>query len=365
MSTQLSVHSELRTPTCIEDVTAAWMTAVMAATRPGVVVTRCEVVDVIWGNAAKARFSLAYNRAGEAAGLPPSVIVKGSLGGHPDSHEWNYSIEVWAYRHVLPHLRVNTPHCYYAGVDAAGRSVMVLEDLALRNVRFCRVLEPINYAETARFLDAYAHLHAQWWGSPELEPGGRFDFLALTMDRSEVGVGNWIDHCLRPENWNAVMQLPRAVAMPRSLRDRSRISEAFDKLTVLWSTGPLCINHGDEHLDNVFIEPDGKPGFFDLQSKRAPWHLSFAYFLGGALDIDDRRRWEQPLLASYLERLAVYGVKQPPTFDDAWLAYRRSLIFGYFIWLNNPVTAQPEEKNTANTSRFGMALLDHRSLDLL
>ena len=113
------------------------------------------------------------------------------------------------------------------------------------------------------------------------------------------------------------------------------------------------------------MEADGRPGFLDWQSKKDAWYLSVAYFIGCALDIDKRRVWEAPLLAFYLERLVSYGVAKPPHFEEAWLRYRQSLIWPYFIFLNNEIEMQPEVNNAAVTNRSGMAVLDHDSFSLL
>jgi hypothetical protein len=91
---------------------------------------------------------------------------------------------------------------------------------------------------------------------------------------------------------------------------------------------------------------------------------SFSYFLIGALDMADRRKWEQALLSHYLSRLAHYGAT-PPAFDDAWLAYRQSALFGLFIFMCNEVAMQPEVNNTANAARFGHAVLDHDTFGAL
>ena len=90
----------------------------------------------------------------------------------------------------------------------------------------------------------------------------------------------------------------------------------------------------------------------------------FQYFLGGNLDPVDRREWERPLLQYYLSSLAALGV-EPPTFEDAWLAYRAWMTWGIYVWLTNIPEYHSEDKITAMSARFGAALVDHGTLDLL
>ena len=66
----------------------------------------------------------------------------------------------------------------------------------------------------------------------------------------------------------------------------------------------------------------------------------------------------------YLEALNANGV-QAPSYDSAWLSYRRSLAYGYFIFLINETRFQTEAVNTAYAARFGAAMLDHGTIDLL
>jgi hypothetical protein len=360
-----SVGSQIRTPKTVDEVTATWLTDALRVSYPAVEVKSCALENVLWGMAGKARFRLTYNEAGARAGLPSTLMVKAGFGKWPAEFEWNYIVEVWAYKHVLPDIDANAPACFYAGVDSDGRAVIIMEDLVPRKVDFCNILLPLDYAQASRFIDCYARIHAKWWDSPELGEAGKFGFLAQTMDRGNMGAGFWIDHCLQPQNWEKATALPRAAAMPRSLCSLDQMRSGLASLAKILKAGPLCIDHGDEHLNNLFLEADGRPGFVDWQSKKEAWHLPFSFFLCGALDIENRREWEQSLLAYYLERLSAYGVASPPCYEEAWLRYRQSLIWGYFIWYNNPVEYQPEVYEAANTNRFGMAILDHDSFGLL
>jgi Ecdysteroid kinase-like family len=359
----LTVDTDVRAPMSVDELTPAWMSDALSRNIPEVRVESCSPIEVIWGMAGKARLQLKYNDAGREAHLPETMVVKAGFGRFPPEMDWTYSVEVWAYRHVVPSLDVNTPRCFFAGIDPHGRPFMLIEDLLPRNVTFCRVLNPLDFQQAAGFLDTYARIHAKWWDSRELRPEGRFGFLKKTLDADAVGF--WMDHCLEPAQWNEIVERPRSKAFPAKLLRREAMEHALHAFKAMHDSEPLCVNHGDEHLGNLFIERDGRPGIFDWQTRKAPWHMSVAYFIAGALAIDDRRRWEQALLAYYLERLSIYRGSSAFDWDASWLAYRRSLIWGYFIWLSNPDSTQGLANNVANTSRLGMAVLDHDSFSLI
>src|SRR3546814_4096133 len=98
------------------------------------------------------------------------------------------------------------------------------------------------------------------------------------------------------------------------------------------------------------------PGFLDAQPRLGAWSIDVSYFLIAGLDLVDRRRWEGALLAHYLSCLRAEGV-DPPSFDDAWAAYRRDVVCGLLIWLLNGSHFQTEANNTAAATRFAMAMV--------
>ena len=67
---------------------------------------------------------------------------------------------------------------------------------------------------------------------------------------------------------------------------------------------------------------------------------------------------EVELIRFYLQRLADYGVASPPSFDTAWLQYRRYIAYGLHIWITNPAHFQSEANCTALTTRLTTAAAD-------
>jgi hypothetical protein len=242
------------------------------------------------------------------------------------------------------------------------QSILILEDLNAKGVRFCRAQEPLDFAQVSRFLDAQARYHAAHWDDPALRDGGRLDWLMEPLGGSSI---EYAERYLKPEVWSRYMELPRAQAVPRAFRDRARMRRALDLLAQSQRALPRCIAHGDTHLGNLYLEADGTPGFFDLQVRRSCWVQDMAYHLVCALDIEDRRGWERRLLTFYLARLAAHGVARPPGFEQAWDDYRREIVYGLFIFLINETRFQTESTNTAYAARFGAAAADHGSFELL
>lgn len=127
---------------------------------------------------------------------------------------------------------------------------------------------------------------------------------------------------------------------------------------------PLTIVHGDEHLGNLYLDAQGRPGFIDWCSRREAWIVSYAYFIISTLDVSDRRQWERGLLEIYLESLREFGA-EGPEFERAWMQYRCAALFPFLAWINNDAKWQPEAINMRNAQRGAMAVIDHDTLGLL
>jgi Phosphotransferase enzyme family len=354
--------SYIPAPTTTDEVTTAWLDSVIEKKWPGVRIRDSKIDEVILGNSGKVRMSLTYNEVGERLRLPPRVIVKGGYNRFGPDFESVYFTEMRFYRDILPLLETNAPLCLYADRDEINQqSLVILEDLSLRDITWCHATRPLGYQEAADFLAAIALYNARWWQSPTLLPGGQLGWISETLDG---WVGEYLQAYIQPELWRKYTALERGAALPRALHDRDRIERALLALKKIHKAAEFCLVHGDEHLGNLYIEPDGRPGFLDWQVKRAPWSQGVSYFMVGALDSADRRNWERGLLAHYLDCLAANGVAAP-SFEKAWLSYRRDILYGFLVWVINDSKYQSETVNVANTVRFGTAMLDHDTLGLL
>lgn len=350
----------VRIPHQVEGLDLAWFRAALAERFPATGLMGSEIVQVTAGTCTKIRVSLQWEN--DAAAAPASVLIKGGFAEHSHLFLGMHETEMRYYRDIAPRAQFDTPDCYFAGRDPEdGRSLVVLEDLDRRGVRWPDALSPFDWSQEAGFVDALAAFAAQWWQSAELAPAGRLNWVITSYEREAQ---DYIETYLAPEVWERFMRLPRCVCLPRSMHDRERMRAALLHLKRRLGAQTLTLSHGDAHLGNLYVNPDGAPGFLDAQPRAAPWVKDFAYQMVAALDIADRRRWERPLLARYLRRLAEAGVAAP-SFEEAWTDYRCELVYGLFIFMINESHFQHEETNTAFAARFGAAVQDHDSFALL
>lgn len=259
------------------------------------------------------------------------------------------------YRDWRQHLAINAPNSYFSGRDSTtGQAVVLIEDLNDRAVQFGCPPQPLSVETVRQTLDLLASCHAKWWNSPELQ----------ALDGYPGMLTGIADYFFSLQHWDVHMSLPRGRFVPPALQDRERLRSAWIAMQQAAQSDPACFIHGDAHIGNMYFEPDGTPGFLDWQNiMRGPWAHDVAYFMAGALSIEDRRQTEHELLKYYLDRLTAYGA-EAPEFDEAWLRYRRHVIHG-FCWVLVPEQMQSEEYSEAMAERYCAAMVDLDSLGAL
>jgi len=348
-------------PITVDEITPEWLTAAMRTRAPGITINDCTVVDTIFTTCSKIRLRLDRDDAAVAAGIPELVIVKGGFEEHGRRYYQMHEREVRGYRDVYPFVPLPHPATYFAETDdEQWQGIISMEDLVEKGVEFCHATKPQSYEQVERRLTELARFHAATWESPELLEGGRFgDFF----DFFEV-MQHFFDEKASPENWQRFCDMPRGVACSFRFRNRDWLVESWPKMMAYGKRQPQCLLHGDIHLGNLYIEPDGTPGFLDTLASKGAGMLEVSYHVSASVDIADRPDWEGPLVRHYLGELARQGVAAP-SFESAMEQYAVFLLYGYFIWMTTESRYQPESVNTANVARVSEAMLDHDTMAAL
>lgn len=348
-------------PLEVEDITARWLTAAIRQTQPAITITQADIIDLLLGTSTKIRVRISAEGEG-ASTFPSTLIVKGGFEEHSPSMKAMYANEVRFYRDIQPFIPMSSPICYFAGSDPQShQSIVIMEDLRREGVVFCDALQPQSFDQIARRMEAMAAYQAATWQSPNFEDGNRWSDIGSRFDSWGL---EYMQRYLVPDVWTHFMALPRGAAASVQFHDRKWMDEALRKIGEIQRGQPQCLIHGDTHLGNLYIDENGEPGFFDAQVAQTAWHHEVSYHIVCASDVADRTHWERPLLEKYLAALQKHGVAAP-SFDDAWLDYRRSLVWGLFIFLTNENKFQTEAINTAYAARFSQAALDHDLKNLL
>lgn len=348
-------------PTSYDAITAEWLTAILCTEHPGAMVTDFRLGARDDGTANRRRIHLSYNDVGEAACLPGSIFCKAT---HDLPHRLTLGIsggthsEVTFYHEVRPQLDVETPSSIYAAYDSQSyNSIIVMEDIGDK-VRFCDYDHYIDRDHARGQIRLLAALHGRFYNTDGNLAG-------------RVGLSSW------PQFFRNVVSMGQEEASNRGFHAAKDVipTRLFARHDDIWPATvasvdrherlPHTILHGDCHLKQWYVSPEGHMGLTDWQcSTIGNWARDLSYVLGTSLTVDDRRSWEQDLIIEYLDLLAGSGASVPG-FDEAWLLYRQNMMSALNWWTGTltPAEDMPEMQPEDATLRF-IERLAHAADDL-
>lgn len=114
---------------------------------------------------------------------------------------------------------------------------------------------------------------------------------------------------------------------------------------IMLDAGPKTLVHGDFRSENILFHND-TACTVDWQTVCQSSPLAdLAYFMGGSVNIDDRRSWERDLVQAYAGELSANGVDLG--FDESWRQYRQQAMHGLLITILGASFSDPEERGDA------------------
>lgn len=265
-----------------------------------------------------------------------------------------YEIEVGFYTELAPKIGVNAPRCHYAAHDpSTGAYCVILDDLAPceqgDQMRGCSV------DEAALALRELPELHA-----PGTDPALQSLPWLRRREPSESDMHSSFITSLLPGFFERYAE--RLDDDVVALTERS-IATAVRGRTASRPT----IVHNDFRVDNMMF---GGPRVWVLDWQTmaiADGVGDVSYFLGGSLQVDDRRDREVELVRAYAEEMTARGV--PTDFDDCWARYRRhafaGLIMAIGASMNVVRTDRGDEMFIAMANRAGRHVLDLGAEELI
>jgi hypothetical protein len=312
------------------DLTAEWITDLLRSR--GLLDMDNRITEVSYeffgaGNVGDtARFTLGYANPDSCA--PRTLVGKFARASFDleNRHIESYITEVYFYKNLSHRVTMNSPVALYVDIEPATRDfalIMLDESDAVPGDQSAGV--DLVQAELA-LLQA-ARLHAAFWGAEAL--------------REAAGLGTYDD---------AIgSRARRAGAYFPEFRDRfsellpSEILDTIGHLAQVagpWAQdqGPIrALIHADFRPDNMLFKRDHNGTLslvvVDWQGvmQGPPLH-DVAYFVGGAVFDDARRRHEQALVRGYHDELLRLGISDF-TWDECWTQYRHHSFAGLLVVL--------------------------------
>ena len=342
------------TPAHWEEITPQWITAAIAARHPGAEVNEVRIITRDDGTNRRVRLGLRY-----ASGSGPATLfLKANQPAHREVHMRNGNLfnEARLFAAGVP-LDVDHPIVYKSIVDTIGMDfLLVMEDIDQRGADPRDSTRPMTIEQVANGLRGLARLHSRYWGYSKESHGG-LDWVQTWAPTEgwQVGLRKYIPIGLE----RAAGKLPDAVTKYGG----DDIVELWARYVASLARGPMTLLHGDAHIGNTYVLPNGEVGFLDWQVvRRGEWSQDVGYFLVGSLVEEDRRRSETTLLELYRSALEVPDGERPSK-EQAWLRYRATPAYGLAIWLSTLGTDgwQRPEVSLALAQRYATAFVELES----
>ena len=305
-----------------DDLTAAWAQRVASLERPGIRVSRAEVLSVDVGTTTRVRVAVDH----DVPGFPRRWFAK------IPSLWWKARVitalprllqaEARFYREIARDVPVLHPGVLAGQVCPGWGSTLVLEDVTETGATAGAPGDAWTARQAGLAVDELARLHARFWGRLALHAEHRW--LAGPVRRTEDALGSALAVPLMLTGLRragaAVPGALRAPALAYARRRRAWMREL--------SAGPHTLVHHDVHPGNFFWAA-GRPGLLDWHLVRAGEGVGdVAYFLATALSPDIRRSAEAALLARYREGLRAGGV-DAPSLEELTRRYRTHLVYPF------------------------------------
>ena len=359
--------SDLPIPATPDGLTPEFLTQVVQTLNPGVTVAAFDLVEhKTYGEAMvstsdRLRLKLHYG-AGAPADLPTQISVKLKRASDAVLGEL-YDNEVNFYLRLAGEQPARTPRPIGGVCDKeTALYYLLLEDLDLKGATYPSAVRANSVADVRAILDQMAKLHAYYWNSPRLTGD-----LAWYQNHTDSSLAQRMRRTLHATITSDMPHNPykrERVAMLGTTVEE--LGGLYVRLEDYQATLTQTILHGDGHIGNSYLLPDGTAGLLDFQlTARGYWAHDVNYLIVTALDVEQRRANDADLLRHYLGQLAANGVTLLPTWDEAWTEYRRGILWSLYVgWLTTPITNYGEAINRANLLRISEAFADHETLKL-
>ncbi|WP_051341860.1 phosphotransferase [Pseudonocardia spinosispora] len=287
------------------DLNAAWLDAVLPRADPASRITDIETCRIGTGQVADSYQVRLRSEPSDI--LRPQSLVAKLTSDSPQSRaagrsETNYLREVRFYQEVAPRVAARVPACHHAEIDTNGTEfVLLLEDLS--PARPGNQLTGCSVEETELALRHAARFHAPFWGDRSLRGVDWLDISESYWARFEEMLPTWFAGFV--ERYAPRMD---AADLEAAQHFVDRIGAYYRRLRAC----PFTVQHGDFRPDNVLFDIHDEPGTLAIVDWQTvilgPASVDVAYFVGGALDQETRRRHEDRLLQIYHAELRAQGV---------------------------------------------------------
>ena len=266
-----------------------------------------------------------------------------------------YGKEVRFYQTIASTLPLRTPRCYFAAHTPATEDFCILmEDI--EGYRIGDQVAGCSLEEAIRVIEAIAAMHAHTWQRTEV-----LGLISHNNPAQRDGMAAGFDF-----GWPVVMEKFRDVIPDSALIAGNKMSAATPWLLNEMMRGPICLNHVDMRLDNIFFNTTDVL-FVDWQSVAAscPEH-DLAYFVTQSVPLDVRHSYD--LLGHYYRSFTSHGIDYPRELFDRRYTLAALYLLDFAVVIAGTLDLANERGQKLGRTLLGgslSALEDLKAFDLL
>ncbi|RSL91491.1 hypothetical protein CEP52_014234 [Fusarium oligoseptatum] len=344
-------------PTRPGQVTPEWLGGVLGQKVKSLEITR-SIHDAA---ASKLFITIKYEDEESTVDRPHHICLKGGFNeammAIPQYREiliTMYTREANFFNLAAPKLaNIDLPKVWWAGCDTQ-QGLLVMEDLVRGGFTFGDPVDNWPVERVMTGVEQLAALHASTWGMTEADN----PWLTNVYEETMINL---------TAMWDAQILAEGRPPFPDIIKgSQERTVAAMKKHFATKNPKFISLLHGDPHTGNTFIGQDGRPRFLDWQTLHigSCFH-DFAYFVVGALSVEDRRAHEFKILDHYLKKLAELGHGPFSSKDDDVIKeYSKGTMAG-MGWVLTPYAMQRKERVIAMCERYCAAIVDHKAIELI
>lgn len=286
-----------------------------------------------------ARFNLSFE--GDRGEAPASLVAKfpaeDETARMMAGAQGAYYHEVMFYRHLAGRTAMRTPAIYANEISDDKLSfITLMEDMAPAEPGSQFVGESLAHARLA-MVEA-ARLAAAFYGDSKV---CEKDYV-MSQARDDGGV---FGQALLQEHWPKFLERFGHGINAECQSFGSRYVDGHTNFVMRFQ-GAKTLAHGDLRSENILFTGDESACVVDWQTFMETSALAdLAYFMGGSVEVEDRRAWERDLVREYSETLGELGVSL--SFDECWEQYREQAMHGLMITILGACFSQPAERSDA------------------
>ncbi len=266
------------------------------------------------------------------------------------------------YLEMRPQLDIESPIGHYWSWDPETyRAIVIIEDIgASKRASFCNWQTSISFEEAQQVVRLLAKVHGTFLNDPKLS--AKHPWLKSFHEWTQ-------SFAYLKDQHMAAMEKARDL-LPQDLIGKGEILyDGFMSLRDDLGGMSSTLIHSDVHLGNWYKTEEGNVGLLDWQCCNiGPGIRDVAYALSTMLEIEDRRKWEVDLLASYVDQMNIHSDERY-NFDSTLYDYKRFLLAALMMWTPTLCPApnfpnmQPEEMSRKMIERISAAISDHKVLE--